>query len=303
MPTVKLTKRTVDAQEPQATRFTVWDTEISGFGLRVTPNGERTYVLKYRLAGQQRWFTIGRHGSPWTPEMARSEARRLLGEVAKGLDPAEKKSVDRNALTLAGLCDLYLREGVAHKKPSTLKVDRGRIRHHLNPLLGHKRVDAITRADVERLLMDVARGKTAVPGVKEGQRKPGSVAAGGNGVAARCVSLLGTILEFAVKRRCGPTTQPEGLRRRDQKRWSGFSRIPRSPASRKALDQEARSVGNPYPTTAVRLLLLTGCRRSEIWVCGGSTSILSIGASDFPTARRAQRLYTQRTCAGVADLN
>ena len=46
------------------------------------------YVLHYRTEeGRQRWYTIGRHGSPWTPETARAEAQRLLGEVRRGLDP------------------------------------------------------------------------------------------------------------------------------------------------------------------------------------------------------------------------
>ena len=78
MPQSKLTKRTIDALRPTSARYTVWDTDVSGFGLRVTPKGEQSYVIKYRLSGQQRWYTIGRHGSPWTPELARKEALRLL---------------------------------------------------------------------------------------------------------------------------------------------------------------------------------------------------------------------------------
>ncbi|MFL5223144.1 MAG: Arm DNA-binding domain-containing protein, partial [Microvirga sp.] len=127
MPQAKLTKRAVDAQKPGPVRFTVWDADVSGFGLRVTPAGERVYVLKYRARGKQRWYTIGRHGSPWTPEMARREAIRLLGEVARGVDPADKREADNQAETVAQLCDLYLAEGVGHKKASTLKADRGRI--------------------------------------------------------------------------------------------------------------------------------------------------------------------------------
>src|ERR1700683_3151990 len=115
MPTLKLTKRNVDTLKPAAERFTAWDAALSGFGLRVTPSGERVYVLKYRFGGRQRWFTIGRHGSPWTPDGARKEALRLLGDVARGLDPGEKRNADRGAITFAQLCDLYLSEGVAHK--------------------------------------------------------------------------------------------------------------------------------------------------------------------------------------------
>ena len=86
MPQDKLTKRTIDLLEPAPERFTLWDRELIGFGLRVDPGGEKVYVIKYRFNGRQRWYTIGRHGSPWTPDLARREAFRLLGEVARGQD-------------------------------------------------------------------------------------------------------------------------------------------------------------------------------------------------------------------------
>jgi hypothetical protein len=63
-----------------------------------------SYVLFYRnKEGRQRWFTIGRHGAPWTPETAREEARRLLGEVAHKADPAAEKHAKRSAKTVAEL--------------------------------------------------------------------------------------------------------------------------------------------------------------------------------------------------------
>jgi hypothetical protein len=149
---------------------------VSGFGIRVTPRGQLVYVIKYRISGQQRWYTIGRHGSPWTPEMARKEAQRLLGEIARGVDPSEQRNADRKAISFRELCDFYLAEGIAHKKPATIKSDVGRIIHHLKPLLGNKRVDAITRGDIERLLIDVTKGRTAAPVPKKGQRPAGSIA-------------------------------------------------------------------------------------------------------------------------------
>src|SRR5262249_40634312 len=119
-------------------------------------------------------------------------AFRLLGEIARGEDPSEKRSSDRAAMTFRELCDLYLAEGVAHKKPSTIKSDMGRIKHHLIPLLGSKRADAITIGDIERLLINVAKGRTAPSKPGKDKRKAGSVVHGGNGVAAQCVTLAGT---------------------------------------------------------------------------------------------------------------
>jgi Arm domain-containing DNA-binding protein len=84
----ELTKQVVDA----ASTGIVWDAELSGFGLRTAPGGTKSYILSYRVGrgrhAPQRRITIGKHGS-WTPETARREAMRLLGEVAKGGDPAD----------------------------------------------------------------------------------------------------------------------------------------------------------------------------------------------------------------------
>jgi hypothetical protein len=211
MSTLKLIKRNVDGLRPAANRFTTWDTDVSGFGLRLTPKGGRVYVLKYRSDGQQRWFTIGRHGSPWTPDGARKEAIRLLGEVARGLDPAEKRNAARAAISFGELCDDYLAEGVAHKKPSTIRADRGRINGHLKPLLGRKRAVAINRADIERLLSEVKAGKTSAP--IPIRRRPGSVVKGGSGVAAQCVALASTILQFAVDRGIRPDNPARGVKK------------------------------------------------------------------------------------------
>src|SRR5882724_1588890 len=76
---VKLTKRVVDALQSRGDEVRIWDVDIRGFGVRCRGLGGKYYFLKYRLSnGRQRWATIGRHGSPWTVETARKEARRLL---------------------------------------------------------------------------------------------------------------------------------------------------------------------------------------------------------------------------------
>src|SRR5262245_25229187 len=144
----------------------IWDTSLSGFGARRQNSNAVSYVLYFRTKeGRQRWFTIGRHGAPWTPEAARDEAKRLLGEVAHNRDPAADKRAKRNARTVAELCDAYLADAKAgrvltrHKRPkksSTLAIDGGRIERHIKPLLGRRSVASVTREDVETLLHDIA---------------------------------------------------------------------------------------------------------------------------------------------------
>lgn len=89
MAILKITKRNVDAAPVPAKNDTYfWDTDLRGFGLRVTPKGVRSYVVQYRLPGRSaRRMTIGIHGSPWTPEKARSRAEEILIDVKRGDDP------------------------------------------------------------------------------------------------------------------------------------------------------------------------------------------------------------------------
>lgn len=86
----KLTKRTVDTTEIRSADYVMWDDELPGFGLRVFASGKRSYVVQYRAAGRSRRYTIGLHGV-WTAEEARREAKILLGQVARGGNPAEER--------------------------------------------------------------------------------------------------------------------------------------------------------------------------------------------------------------------
>lgn len=149
----------------------VWDAAVTGFGARRQVGPVVTYVLKYRTkGGRQRFHAIGRHGSPWTPDTAREEAIRLLGEIIKGGDPAADKIAGRTVINVAELCRLYLADVEAGrvltrrkiaKKESTLISDRGRIARHIISLLGRMSVKSVTRDDIDRFMHDIATGKTA----------------------------------------------------------------------------------------------------------------------------------------------
>ncbi|MFO1101410.1 MAG: integrase arm-type DNA-binding domain-containing protein [Methylocystis sp.] len=183
----------------------VWDAgkgAVAGFGARRQKGVAVAYIVKYRnAAGKQRWHTIGRHGAPWTPDMARAEARRILGDVARGLDPAFAKRAERHMETVADLCELYRQETAAGriltrrkvmKKPGTLDGDRGRIDRHIVPIMGEMKIAAVTRKDVERFRDAVAEGRTAIE-IKTGKQGLARVT-GGKGTATRA---LGRRREFA----------------------------------------------------------------------------------------------------------
>jgi integrase len=153
----KLIKRTVDASTATASDLWVWDTEIKGFGLRVRPNSRKVYVVEYRPGdggrrAQKRRFTIGLHGSPWTPESARTEAKRLLALVEQGKDPAAEKQAGKKAETMAEICAKFLTEHVKIKRKGRTADEYKRlIDKFILPALGNKKVKDMARQDVAKL--------------------------------------------------------------------------------------------------------------------------------------------------------
>lgn len=287
----RLTKRAVDSLRADHRDALLWDAELPGFGARCRPSGGKFYILKYRIGGRQRWYTIGRHGAPWTVEEARREARRLLGEVAAGRDPAERKAEARRGLTVAALCDLYVAEGCATKKPSTLATDRGRIERHIKPLLGRNPVRAVTRGDIERFMLDVANGKTAAD-LKTGHRGR-AIVRGGRGTATKAVTLLGAIFSFAVHHGLRPDNPAHGVRTFKSRRCERFLSAAELARLGDALATAERDGDNPSAIAALRLLALTGCRKTEI---------LSLRWGYIDWARACLRLPDSKTDAKVVPL-
>ncbi|HEV7370695.1 Arm DNA-binding domain-containing protein [Arenibaculum sp.] len=117
---MRITKRSVDAAQPGTRDTFLWDAGVKGFGLKVTPGGSRVYILQYRmLDGRSRRFTIGKHGSPWTPDLARQEAERLLRAVAEGRDPQQEKETARvkeTGDTVAELYELFMKRHVSQTR-------------------------------------------------------------------------------------------------------------------------------------------------------------------------------------------
>ncbi|MEG3125339.1 Arm DNA-binding domain-containing protein [Sphingomonas sp. GB1N7] len=132
----RINKRLVDGLAADGNDRMIWDLDILGFGVRISPAGRISYVLQYRFEGRQRRYKIGVNGSPWTPETARQEAKRLLGQVADGADPQQYKIDDRAEISVATLCDLYLTEGLITRKLSSIASARSDIEHHIKPILG-----------------------------------------------------------------------------------------------------------------------------------------------------------------------
>ncbi len=250
----------------------VWDAAVPGFGARRQFSEAVSYVVLHRTPeGRSRRFTIGRHGAPWTPDTAREEARRLLGENARGVDPAARKKEVRDGATVSELCDLYWADAEAGrlmtrrrapKKATTLLSDKGRIEKHIKPVLGRMKVAALTRSDVERFMHAVAEGATARKS-RTGKKRGLSNVRGGRGAASRTVGLLGAIFTYGIIKRLRPDNPVHGVMRpadgRRERRLSDDEYAALGGAMRRA---EAEHFW-PAAIACARFLAVTGWRSGE----------------------------------------
>lgn len=264
----RLTKRTIVDAKPVEGRATfLWDGELRGFGCKIEGAGTKSFVLQYRNSERRRRrIVLGRFGV-MTVEQARDEARIKLGEIAKGGDPADEKQAAKNGITVGALCDWYLEEAESGRllgrkglpiKASTLAMDRSRVESHIRPLLGRRKVAALTLPDIEGMQNDIAEGKTARP--RSATR--GGKTSGGKGAASRSVATLHSI--FAHGKRAGliEANPALGVRKfADKKKTRRLSR-----QEIRDLGQALRDVAeieHPVGLAIVRLLALSGLRLNE----------------------------------------
>lgn len=149
----KLTKKVIDSAKydgdaKKNERCVIWDTELSGFGLRIYPGGKKSFILNYRHNGRKRLITIGQYGAI-TLDQARQEAKKHTVGIIQGSDPLDDRQKERAGNTVKDLCTAYLERHAVHKKSA--KDDQRRIERHILPGWGNLKASAIKRADVAAL--------------------------------------------------------------------------------------------------------------------------------------------------------
>jgi integrase len=162
----------------------------------------------------------------------------------------------------AHLADLWLKEGCTGKKASTIAMDRSRIERHVKPLLGQRTVAGLTVADIEKFQLDIAAGKSARKVRSRGRGR--AIVTGGRGVAARTLGMLGSMIQFAIRRHIRSDNPARGIKRFADERRRRFLSAEELETLGRVL-REAEDRGESLNAVhAIRLLLLTGCRRMEI---------------------------------------
>jgi integrase len=258
MATVRLTKRLVDSVEaPETGETWLWDTQVRGLGLKVTPGGRRVFAIWYRMPTGRTTtkLTLGVYGA-LTLDQARTEATKALGLVATGHNPARERKTRRQAPTVADALDDFLRDGEGKWKPRTAQGYRQQVAQHIQPVLGTRKVRDVSRDDVALLLRRLHRTPY---------------------LANRVLALVSSFMTWAI--RAG--LRPDGLnpaKHQPRNKEQGRTRFLTGDELRRLGDAiTAAEAGTwtdaegkqlpPAPwqsIAAIRLLALTGCRRGEI---------------------------------------
>jgi len=155
------TKRGLAALEPRAKKYHVFDTQVRGLALRITPAGAKTFILSRKIHGQKEELTLGRFPD-LSVEQARGKASDLNSRIASGQNPAKAVRAQRHSenATLGELFRRYLEEhALPHKKPKSIKEDKGIFSRYLERQWAKRRIKNITRNDVAALHLKV--GETA----------------------------------------------------------------------------------------------------------------------------------------------
>ena len=242
----KLTKRTVDATEPQATEFFIWDESIPGFGVRVMPSGRKSFVVQYRAGRRPRRMSLG-PSTVLTCDQARTRAITIIAAVKNGEDPAADRAAKRNAATVSDLAERFDKEHIAVRlKASTAKEYRGNLRRFILPALGRLAVPEITRADVAKFHHDLRH----IPYQ-----------------ANRClevVSKMFVLAEMWGLRPDGSNPRKHIRKYPEEKRERFLSAAELRRIGEVLQEMESESVELSSAILAARLLILTGCRLGEI---------------------------------------
>ncbi|MEW8441733.1 MAG: tyrosine-type recombinase/integrase [Candidatus Thiodiazotropha taylori] len=277
---VKLTKRVVDsAKAPQKPNtFTqIWDTEIPGYGLRITHAGVKSYILNYRTKGRQRKYTIGRHGD-YTAETARIEAMDLRTIIAKGGDPqAEKRKANATPL-LSDFTDEYL--ALVKQTNKTWNKDESKLNKRILPKWGKLRLDTLTTRQIESLHRSI-----------KAERTPAT--------ANRYLALIKRMLNLAVEWGYIDKNPAQHIKlfkeNNERTDWLNNNQV-------KALLTACSEYGDPYIAALFPFLLYTGARLGEALNAQWTSIDVDRGMWHIPEAKSGKGRYVPLAPQAIAQL-
>jgi integrase len=264
-------KAPVTSAKPHSHKVFLWDTKLPGFGVAALRSGKKVYVAQFRADGKLTRMTIGVHGR-LTPKEARDRAKEVLGDVAKDKNPIEERRKRRAVRTFKAVSDDFMKlHAKAKRKGRTATEYASLLRLHLIPAIGSRRIEDVDKDKIVKLHDRLS------------PKSPGA--------ANRCLSLVSSIWNWAAKREepgvkaianpaKGIARNPEESRERfltseeigrlgDTLRLAETKGIPwevddKQPNAKHIAKKNRNTVIDKHAAAAIRLLVLTGARVSEI---------------------------------------
>jgi len=265
---------------PSAGNKIHYDSEVKGFGCRVTATGARAFILNYRTkAGRERRITIGSFPD-WGAVAARQEASRLKQLVDRGEDPLDQIETDRAAPTIADLCARFEADHMPKLRPGTAADYKRMIQHFILPEMKHLRVAEVTHADVDALHRKITRGR-----IRRTVEKEEVELAGGGYRANRTITILGRMLNLAVRWGWRADNPARGIERNPEAKRQRYL----TAAELTTLTTALKAYDDQQAANVFRLLLLTGARRGEVLTMRWSDLDLDAGVWTKPGATTKQK--------------
>jgi integrase len=272
MATVKLTKTVVDAAQPRERAYILFDSQITGFGVRVFPTGTKTWILEYRPNGGGRKERNKKYKLGSVKDLTADEARRLANkkraEVVVGLDPQAQRASERSAMTVKELSKLFMENYIkAKRSKNTHEGYEVALGSHILPALGSMKADKVQKSDVEKLHNRLASMPYMANKVLAVVSSMYSYGIGMKHVSNRENPAHG-VEKFKEAEKERFLTTEELIRLEETLALAESVGLPwniNEGKQSKHLPKDNRStVVSPYATAAIRLLMLTGARLREI---------------------------------------
>ena len=244
----------------------LWDTDIKGFALRITPGGAKSFLLDYRVDGRQRRMTIGSFPD-WSVQAARNAAKKFKQGVDAGQDPMGQRHADRAAPTLADVWERYEAEHLPRKAKRAQTDERGMWLKIILPQLGKLKLATIEADHIDQLHRDITQVR----------RTPVR--------ANRVVEVLRSAFNQAIRWKWLSDNPASGVRKNAEEKRSRFLNHKEITALARALDEHLEQTS----ANAIKLLMLTGARRGEVLSATWAMFDLENGVWTKPSAHTKQR--------------
>lgn len=262
----RLTDKDVkDIAPPLSGNKVHYDSEVKGFGVRVTAAGARSFIFNYRVGKRERRITIGSFDI-WKTTAARDEAARLKRMVDGGRDPLGEKEARREAVTVNDLCDTFIAEHLPKKRDATARDYRHIIDTYIRPALKHRRVADVEYADAVAVHRKVTKQGKAT-------------------TANRTMAVMSKMFSEAVKLGWASANPTKGVEKNDETKRERFLDAKELDRLLEALD----SLADKQAANIFRLILLTGARKTEVLAATWSMFDLSDGTWTKPSHHTKQK--------------